>query len=309
MIPPELTRRHHNERATTARSPPSVEVRVASLGVTVRSRSRSRRRRRQRYALAATLLLAAAATVVGGLWIDQSRITAAGSEATAESSPTNTERETPAALFVGDSYTEGTGAGDPAHGYACLSAMAMGWRCNLDTQGGTGYINDGSSNSADFAPFRERLRDDARRFYADIVIIDGGRNDGSYPVADVVRAADSYLHEVRSLWPDSVIVVMSPSYVWTTPENYGFGTQLANGIRPVLDEIGGHLIDPLGERWIAPDQVDDFLWTDEIHPNIAAHRYLSERLTEAFLREGLASLKVTHRQPSTAASATPSPHG
>ena len=110
-------------------------------------------------------------------------------------------RTTPSALIVGDSYTAGTGAGS-SRGDACRAAAAMAWSCNLDTQGGTGYVNDGSINSLDFEPFIDRLPGDRTRFFADIVIMDGGRNDGGlYPMAQILAASDTYLRAVHELWP------------------------------------------------------------------------------------------------------------
>jgi lysophospholipase L1-like esterase len=172
----------------------------------------------------------------------------------------------------------------------------MGWYCSIDAQGGTGYINDGHNNSPTNAPFAARLGDD-RKFRADIVIVDGGRNDGNHTAAEVVTAATTYLEQVHATWPQAPIVVIVPIYVESTPETYRFGMQFANGIKPVVQRYGGAVIDPLNERWINPAQVSGFRWTDGIHPNVAGTEYLAQRLTAALKADGFDRLPVTDDRP------------
>jgi lysophospholipase L1-like esterase len=254
---------------------------------------RGRERRSGRRALLVRLfllVLVLGLTVVSGLRLADERAVAA--QGIAPTSPAPAQRAAPSALFVGDSYTQGTGAGDTRRGYACLTAAAMGWNCNLDAQGGTGFLNAGAPGVPGSAPFIDRLAGDRARFLADVIVVDGGRNDGGLPLGDVVTAAASYLRELRRIWPKSSIIVVVPTYLWSTPENYGYGTGLAEALRPVLAGIGGHLIDPLSERWVAPEQVARFTWTDGIHPDAAGHEYLAERLTADLVRDGFSSLPV-----------------
>jgi lysophospholipase L1-like esterase len=217
--------------------------------------------------------------------------------ATSTPATTSPPRTTPAALFVGDSYTEGIDAGSAQAGFACLTADAMGWSCELDAQGGTGYVNDGVANSASNEPFMDRLATDKALFPADIVIVDGGRNDGAFPLPSVLAAADTYLRAVRENWPVAQIVVIGPYYVTSTPENYEFGVVFVEAMKDSVARVGGLLVDPLGARWIDQGQVADLLSADGVHPNAPGHRYISDHLVAALKDAGLADLPITDPGP------------
>jgi lysophospholipase L1-like esterase len=283
--------------------PQSIVVRATpgSLGGVAQAERRraGRRRRRRRGGRRAsrtatlTLLIAClCVTIAVGALLDSARQVPGGRE-TPPSALTPTVRPIPSALFVGDSYTAGTGAADPQQGYACLTATAMGWQCNVDGEGGTGFLGDGHFNSAAFSPLPDRLQRDATKFLADVIIVDAGRNDGRFPVHDVLTAANNYLQRLRRVWPKAPIVVIVPGYLWSTPEDDPFSVQLVRGLRSLLPEVGGYLIDPVGGRWIRPEQVSTLTWTDGIHPNASGHRYLAQRLTDALRADGLASLTLT----------------
>ena len=117
-------------------------------------------------------MLLLTATVASGALLDRSREVEPKGRLRV-SSPLTVARRVPSALFTGDSYTAGTGAADPHHGYACLATQAMGWHYNLDAEGGTGYLNDGASNSDKFVPFIDRLSSDKAKFLADLIVVDG----------------------------------------------------------------------------------------------------------------------------------------
>jgi lysophospholipase L1-like esterase len=257
--------------------------------------SRRRRRRfRRRLAVAAGIALVTVCILMLGVLLDGSR----GQDATgAAAEPTRADRDKPAALFVGDSFTEGTGATDGQHGYACLAATRMGWHCTLDAQGGTGFINDGSSNSLNFSPFIDRISDDRRKFYADIVIVDGGRNDRGFPVQAVIEAARAYLHEVRRLWHDVPIVVIAPTYLWSTTSNDPFAAQMSRALRSAVQGIHGYLIDPIADGWVSPGQAEHLVWTDGLHPNAEGHRVLAEALRRSLIAAGLGNLPITDDRP------------
>lgn len=230
-------------------------------------------------------------TLVGGGWVEQGRRTQQADEPRRAALPVSSRA--PAALIIGDSYTAGTGARSSRRGYACLTAQTMGWRCNLDAEGGTGFVTDGTANSVHNSKFITRLQRDRRLYYADIVIVDGGRNDGGRPIADVVTAADACLRQVRRLWPHAPIVVIAPFYIWSSPGSYVFGAGLVDQLRPVISSIGGAIVDPVGESWVSARQARALVAPDGIHPNEAGHRYLATRLSEALIGDGYLSLKPT----------------
>src|SRR3954447_15723391 len=71
--------------------------------------------------------------------------TLAVSAATAEvDRPQPATKSPPTVLFIGDSYTAGTGVRETSYG--CAAATKMGWLCRLGTGPGTGYISGGPGN-------------------------------------------------------------------------------------------------------------------------------------------------------------------
>jgi lysophospholipase L1-like esterase len=211
----------------------------------------------------------------------------------------------PSALFVGDSFYAGSGTSGPDAAYACLTAQMMDWVCNLDAQGGTGYVADGSPNDANFGPFAERLPDDFTRYRADVIIVDGGRNDVNADVNGVHTAAANYLRAVRSNWPKATLVVVVPAYMASTPQNFPFGVELGQRLRDTLQPLGGILIDPMADGWIPATNVGALMSADGVHPNPDGHRYLAEHLRDELLDAGLGSLQVTDGRLGNAATTPP----
>jgi hypothetical protein len=107
-----------------------------------------------------------------------------------------------AALWVGDSFTAGEGALVPAAlTYPHLESSRLGWACHVDAQNGTGFVSDGHPASPDCAPLIHRLPDDVRRYTADVVIVDAGRNDVDASIPRLQAAILEYLTAVRTAYP------------------------------------------------------------------------------------------------------------
>lgn len=206
--------------------------------------------------------------------------------------PSVKEEARPAALWVGDSFAEGTGAGSRAEGAACQVAGRMGWVCNLDAQGGTGFVNDGSSNNEKFEPLIERLDEDRRNYYADVVVIDAGRNDGWS--VEVETAMREYVAAVDEAYPRAELVMILPFYMTTSATPYGGETARVMG--DLMDEYDGHLIDPFASGWMPVEDPQALLWEDDIHPNERGHDYLADNLVRELKTLGLdESVKVGTR--------------
>src|SRR5271167_3549450 len=58
--------------------------------------------------------------------------------------PQPTAATRPSVLFIGDSYTAGSGLAEMSYG--CMAAVRMGWLCDLSAVPGTGYISGGPAN-------------------------------------------------------------------------------------------------------------------------------------------------------------------
>jgi len=178
-------------------------------------------------------------------------------------------------LWLGDSYTAGTGADSLHSGEACLTAAKLDWLCKVDAQGGTGFLADGHINSSKFKPLRGRLRATAAKYEADIVVIDAGRNDGSAAEEDLRAAVASYVEDVHGAWPRAKIVAISPYFV--SSRSRPLGDWFVNFERDVVERYEGIFIDPIEDGWAG--QRDGLTLPDGVHPNQAGHEYIAEHLS------------------------------
>jgi hypothetical protein len=204
----------------------------------------------------------------------------------------------PSALFVGDGFVAGVGARGGRTGYPCLTAKQMNWLCNLDAQAGTGYIANGVRNSLDYRPFVDRLAGDRQRYLADVVVVDGGREDSEAPIDAVAAAARNYFQALRAIWPNAVIVVLVPWQMGVTPQDYSFGVAFGQMLREIVRPYDGIVIDPLAEQWVPPERAPSLLYSDGIHPSEVGHAYIATRLAVDLKNAGLDNLRASDQPPS-----------
>lgn len=227
---------------------------------------------------AVVVVLIAAATVYGFTKLGDPDVSGAGTTPT--SSDTSSSPQAKTALWLGDSYTLGTGAANAAQGEACLTSTALGWNCRLDAEGGAGYVYKGSI--AGNKPLPARLAE-TRSAYSDpdVVLVDAGRNDGTLPAAEVRSAASKYLTAVRAAWPNARLVLITPYYMTSTGE---FGP-LPALYRARAKELHAQVIDPIAEGWISPAKTGSLTIADKVHPTPAGHQWIAQHLA-ADLRPG-----------------------
>lgn len=195
----------------------------------------------------------------------------------------------PSSLWIGDSYTAGTGASSQATAESCLTAQAMGWICNVDAQGGTGFVNPGPG--PDTQPLPKRLAADKAQFLADVVIVDAGRNDGTLPESQIEAAAAREFAGIHKDWPKARIVAIVPYYMNGTGRSAAF----AAFERAQMAKYHGIVVDPVAEGWISASKTASMTISDHVHPNPAGHRDIARHLTADFRRNGLTHLPVTDR--------------
>ncbi|MGV9800979.1 SGNH/GDSL hydrolase family protein [Mycobacterium sp. NPDC003449] len=253
-----------------------------------------------------TILLALAVGLVAGLSFVAVRAPAAGPAgvqpvpARGAIPPSLPGKAHPAALFIGDSYTEGPSTPDLSYG--CMSATRLGWECNIAAQGGTGYVSGGPGHrlpANDYdrpsTSFIERLPRLRELYRADIVILDGGRNDLQFDMNDVMQTFAYTVTQVIEAWPNSHIVVIAPWFgnepVIRPPAFAGrtvgeeFGTVLRSS--PAFDNVD--LIDPGALGWFTGMDVSPYLSDDGIHPNFEGVKRIADLLTAALISGGIAS--------------------
>ncbi len=185
-------------------------------------------------------------------------------------------REPTVALFIGDSYSAGAAGVLPTQTFPCLTAEKLGWACNLDAQGGTGYVANGHENSHAFTRYSGRLKQTRALFTADVIIVSGGRNDMGKP-ADERRASLAYFRAVTRAYPHSRLVVLSPFWV-----NDGTPPAQVQSLRQRILEsskaVGATYI--VTDGWLRPKDIGK----DGVHPTVAGHRHLAAELAAALRR-------------------------
>jgi lysophospholipase L1-like esterase len=194
----------------------------------------------------------------------------------------------PTLLVVSDSFATGTGDSS-IRTYPYLLADKMGWNLALDAQFVTGFVNGIDSMSPPQVPFIDRLDGDAAtyRYHVDYVLVDGGRNDLFLPPEPVVAAADEYIKKVHSDWPNAKIIIILPTFLSpAVAHNY---PAVAEGLRRTAESVGGHVIDPVEQRWYRGIDVKPLLSPDGIHLNGNGEIYYADKINENLKQIGFGS--------------------
>lgn len=194
-------------------------------------------------------------------------------------------------LFVGDSYTGGSGL--PEMSYSCVAATRMGWFCNLAAMPGTGYISGGAANRftvrylGPSTSFAERIPILAVKYRPDIVVLDGGRNDLFPPRQDVYKAVSATIDDVNRAWPAANIVFIRPRFLARPNDDLGFDDRF----------VAGLLAEPAARRMVVIDPIALFSGTDTsgllssdgIHPNAEGELDLASALVKSLARSGFST--------------------
>ena len=148
-------------------------------------------------------------------------------------------------VAIGDSFTEGTGAEVEYLGFPGLLRIPLGLDIWISGSGGTGYLNEGPFGRVNF---RGRIEEDCLQYNPDYVMIAGGINDGSYPVADIVAEAELLYDQILAALPGVTLIVISPFWPHGPPPSNI--TDLAAALKDPVESRGGIYID-----FIAPPLV------------------------------------------------------
>ena len=196
--------------------------------------------------------------------------------------PAPTKPPRTVALWVGDSFTMGVGAEGSGYSYPYLASVGMGWTEAIDAQSGSGFVADGKNNAPNNVPIPARLGDFTGK--PQYVIVDGGRNDWNRDFeTETAPAVRAYLDGVRAKWPEAKIVLLVPFNVRSTEASSDFVQLFAEE----AERLGALVVDPVSEGWINKDAMASMIYSDDVHPNKAGHKYIAEHLVERFKALGL----------------------
>ena len=191
--------------------------------------------------------------------------------------------------FYGDSITQGVAllsrtigpeGSDGTKDYAFLTALAFDAVHNQIGFGRQGVIRDGNGNVPP-APqsfgwnFRDSPAD--RSFVPDVVVVNQGTNDQSYPSERFEPAYQAYIEQIRKAYPAAAIFCMRT-----------FGGFHEADIKAAVEAIHDpriFYVDTTG--WL--DKSD---YTDGVHPSAAGHVKAARQLVEAISAH--TGLKAVH---------------
>ncbi|MFG1927805.1 SGNH/GDSL hydrolase family protein [Cryptosporangium sp. NPDC048952] len=190
-------------------------------------------------------------------------------------------RARPTVLFIGDSYTAGHIGVKGSQTFARLAADQMGWICNIDAEGGTGYLADGRENSTDFAPYIKRLARTRSQYLADYIVVSGGRNDLEVAgfESNFATAASRYLRALHEAFPDAKMFLLAP--FWQNDNPPEALRQERAVIEAIAANVGATFINT--STWLNPKMISG----DGIHPSLGGHRELADEMVSALRSRGL----------------------
>lgn len=185
----------------------------------------------------------------------------------------------PTALFIGDSYTYGTGAQSKKGRWTSLVAEQMGWREVNRGLGGTGYASTSTVEGCgrDFCPAYGGNISDSAAIQVDIVVISGGQNDYDDYVGSpdtVKQAVTETFAAAEETFGNARIIAIGPS----TPSEI---TDVTIGIDAAV-QIAAREVNAQYISLIEPDVIEDEVVTEDGgHVNDEGHAAIAQRVVSA----------------------------
>ncbi|GEK79683.1 SGNH/GDSL hydrolase family protein [Agrococcus baldri] len=194
-----------------------------------------------------------------------------------EPDATEQTRERPTAVFIGDSYTVGSGTRLVGRGFPGILGTFREWEVTNLGIAGTGYATNRdelwcpAGGCLDYAGVIPQ----AVEHDPDIVVVSGGRNDlAMNTVDDIEPFVVDFYTQLREALPDARIIVTSP--IWDDPPPPRGLLELSDVVEREANRVGAEYLDlgdPLEGR-------PDLIASDGLHPNEAGLQIIAERIDE-----------------------------
>ncbi|MFF3663998.1 SGNH/GDSL hydrolase family protein [Microtetraspora malaysiensis] len=191
------------------------------------------------------------------------------------------EERPPVVMFLGDSFTVGSGPVAEWDTYAADTAKTLGWQLVTAGGSGTGYVATGRVGRTFERSFDRQL---SWRPAPDLVVVSGGHNDRRARPSTVRAAVLNLVTRVRERWPVTRIVLVGPIWIDTAPQS---AYRTRDAVASAAWLAGVPFLDPLTQRWIADDRARVLL-PDGVHPTLYGHLRLARWLAETLRARGLA---------------------
>jgi lysophospholipase L1-like esterase len=182
--------------------------------------------------------------------------------------PTTAGAHQPSVVFIGDSWTEGSGT-TALRGYAVRTAEQLHWNYLVLGVGGSGYDVAGRGST-----FGQRI-DRAVSVHPDVIVVQGSLNERNSTTQSLRPAAIETLQRLRAAAdPATKIVVVGASYTPGTPRTTI--DWINDDVRAAAEQAGLPFVDVAAEDWTDPQQRG--IWADPNHPNDVGAQMIADRL-------------------------------
>jgi lysophospholipase L1-like esterase len=216
---------------------------------------------------------------------------AAASAAATPSTSAIGEPTQPIAVFLGDSYTEGTGAENANRSFAAQVALQESWQLINAGQGGTGYVTDGPPQYPARDPLPDRVADVVSQ-HPQVVIVAAGIDDAErgYSVAQLTAGVQATLQPLRDQLPEAFIAVIGP--FWPNEAPTASVDQVDQVVQDVAKKVGLPFVSPIEDKWITGTNDGtplgnrvQYIGPDGTHPTQAGHDYLASKIEDFLARQ------------------------
>ena len=180
--------------------------------------------------------------------------------------------------FIGDSYTAGSGV-KPSEAWPALLGATRGWKVVNVARGGTGYLKSFTTGGQvacgnDVCPNYLGMVPDAAAASPDVVIVSGGRNDGTKLTADLQQNITATYSAIRKGLPAAKIIGLSPILAADdTPSSF---PEFKPAVKAAVEAVGGTYVD-LGSVFGGHPEL---IGPDGVHPNGAGQKMLADAVAK-----------------------------
>jgi lysophospholipase L1-like esterase len=190
--------------------------------------------------------------------------------------PTHTHAPLSRVVFLGDSYTGGSSMNSPGRAslYPTLLAGRFGFVADNLAVSGTGYLAPGTTNQ----PFGSQVAA-VVALHPDVVVLEGGHNDNSYPEAQVQAAAGNVMAGLRTALPKAKIIVLGP--IWPSGNAPQSERNIDADLRQIAIDGGARFVDPIVDGWFAGTYIK-LIGSDGTLPTDAGQVRIAQLLRPVF---------------------------
>lgn len=186
-------------------------------------------------------------------------------------------------VLIGDSYGEGVGATDAAHGYANIVAKALNLTLHNYAIGGTGFNNQGASGNGRFDAQMQTAVNDTNYDHSKVkyIIVEGGTNDWG-AIATAKEVTNTICSLAQSSFPNARLLFVLTQGVGPGSINLYPAVKVLNyrGIQEAAANYNNASV-LRGDYWFNKWNASTYSSNDFIHPNDTGHQFIANKIVSA----------------------------